>query len=281
MAQNIPFKHLLVLVRGAGDLGSGVVYRLYRAGFPVIVTELPTPLFVRRTVAYGAAVYDGVITVDGITARCVSLAEVAATLEQGEIPVVVSPDDTLIGALAPVAVIDTRMAKAPLDAKIGHAPLVVALGPGYEPGVHCHAVIETNRGHQLGRVYWNQQAEPDTGQPGAVGGVTGLRLLRAPASGTLVAHRQIGDMVQRGEVVAEVAGKPVTAQIDGIVRGMIHPSVEVWLGLKIGDIDPRAKREHCFTISEKALAVGGGVVEAVLSAAVIRQRLKESLALES
>ncbi len=281
MVQTVLFKDLPILVRGGGDLGSGVIYRLHQAGFPVIVTELPMPLFVRRTVAYGAAVYEGAITVDGITARHVSLPGVAATLEQGEIPVVVSPDATLISALAPVAVVDARMAKTPMDADIGHAPLVVALGPGYETGIHCHAVIETNRGHTLGRVYWNGHAEPDTGQPGAIGGVTALRVLRAPVSGALVAHKQIGDMVRRGELVAEVAGQPVMAQIDGIVRGMIHPSVEAWPGLKIGDIDPRASREHCFTISEKALAVGGGVVEAVLSAGVIRQRLKELLALEN
>ncbi|MBN2471171.1 MAG: EF2563 family selenium-dependent molybdenum hydroxylase system protein [Anaerolineae bacterium] len=275
------FSDLMILVRGAGDLGSGVIYRLHQAGFPVVAAELPQPLFVRRAVAYGAAVYNQTVVVDGITARLAATAEVNDVLARGEVPVVTVPGEDVIAALRPAVVVDARMAKASLDCDISHASLVIALGPGYEPGVHCHAVIETNRGHSLGRVLLNKQAQPDTGEPGSVGGVSSLRVLRAPAAGYLEVHKEIGDMVRCGELVAEVAGKAIEARIDGVVRGLIHPSVEVWPGLKIGDVDPRAERENCFTISEKSLAVGGGVVEAVLSADVIRQRLKDSCALET
>jgi xanthine dehydrogenase accessory factor len=267
------FNRLLVLVRGAGDLGSGVVYRLHQAGFPVVVTELSNPLFVRRTVAYGAAVYEGAVSVDGITARHVPLDAIQDTIQQGEIPVVVDPDGAAIAALKPDVLIDARMEKRPLDTRIDQAGLVIALGPGFEAGVHAHAVIETNRGHFLGRVYWQGNAEPDTGLPGRIAGKTRPRVLRAPSAGYVQPIKTIGDSVAAGDPIAEVGGSMVHTVIGGVVRGMIHHSVLVEEGAKIGDVDPRAERSHCFAISEKALAIGGGVVEAILSSEYVGQVL--------
>lgn len=268
------FDDVLVVVRGAGDLGSGVIYRLYQAGFRVVVTELAQPLFVRRSVSYGAAVYEGELTVDGVTARLTTDMRMLPGLHAaGVIPVLVDPTGNVLRTLAPAVVVDARMAKSPLDTEFGDAPLVVALGPGFETGVHCHAVVETNRGHNLGRVFWNGHAEPDTGQPGAVNGITGRRVLRAPEAGYVHGRKRIGDAVKQGEVVASVGEATIVAQFDGILRGLIHPSVYVEAGLKIGDVDPRAERRHCFTISDKALAVGGGVVEAVLCSEIVRQTL--------
>ncbi len=273
------FSAISVVVRGGGDLGSGVVYRLHRAGFPVIIAELAQPLFVRRPVCYGMAVYEDSVEVDGIVARRVTGPDEAAALVQtGVVPVLVAPDRAAFQALSPVVVVDARMAKRPLDTAIGDAPLVVALGPGFEAGIHCHAVVETNRGHFLGRVYWKGQAEPDTGVPGMVNGAAALRVLRTPASGHVLPQHAIGDRVSAGETVALVSGIPVVAQLGGVLRGLIHPSIWVTEGLKIGDIDPRAVVEHCFSISDKSLAVGGGVLEAILSSRVVRQRLADDRA---
>lgn len=274
MAVNPLFRRIRVLVRGGGDLGSGVVCRLVQAGFPVLVTELAQPLFVRRTVSYGSAVYEGSITIEGITAvRVESVSNVDHAISQGNIPVLVDPDGMATKDWTPAVVVDARMAKQPLDTTINQAVLVVALGPGFEVGVHCHAVVETNRGHFLGRVYWNGHAEADTGLPGSVGGVTAQRVLRAPVAGTVTPRKQIGDRVLKGEIVATVGGEPVQAAIDGVLRGIIHPAVEVSPGLKIGDVDPRADPSHCFSISEKSLAVGGGVLAAVLMSAEVRAQM--------
>ena len=268
------FERIPVLVRGGGDLGSGVIFRLRRAGFPVVVAELETPLCVRRAVAYGSAVLEGEITVDGLTARLAPGWEaVAAIVRRGDIPVVVDAQGEALPVLKPMVVVDARMAKRNLGTTTDDAPLVIALGPGFEAGKDCHAVIETNRGHFLGRVLWQGSAEPDTRVPGPINGLRSQRVLRAPGEGYVTARREIGDRVRQGEIVAEVGGHAVTAPIDGVVRGLIHPRVPVVAGMKIGDIDPRARRAHCFTISEKSLAVGGGVLEAVLSSAVVRQAI--------
>lgn len=268
------FKDILVAVRGGGDLASGVVYRLYQAGFSVVILELATPVFVRRAVAYGDAVYSGSTTVDGITARrTTQTADVQALLAQGIVPVVVDAEGALIQAMQPLVVVDARMAKQPLDTQLTDAPLVVALGPSFETGVHCHAVVETKRGHFLGRVYWNGQAAADTGQPGSVAGFTAQRVLRAPVAGHVQPHKTIGDVLAAGDMIAEVDGGAVLAPLAGILRGLVHPAAYMSSGAKIGDVDPRATREHCFTISDKALAVGGGVLEAVLVADVVRKAL--------
>ena len=265
------FSRALVLVRGGGDLGSGVIYRLHRAGFPVVVTERATPLLVRRTVSYGDAVYSGDVTIGGITARRAESAALAARLlAANAIPVLVDEDDSAIAALQPVIVVDARMQKVNLGTRLDDAPLVVALGPGFSAGLDCHVVIETNRGHDLGRVIEYGPAEADTGEPGAVGGKTHSRVLRAPTDGHVQPLAQIGDSIEAGQTIATVNGELIVAAFTGVLRGLIHERVPVLAGMKIGDLDPRAQREHCFTISDKSLAIGGGVLEAVLAAPQVR-----------
>jgi xanthine dehydrogenase accessory factor len=255
----------LVLIRGAGDLASGVAYRLAMAGLRVVMTDLAKPTMVRTTVSYGAAILHGAVVVEGIYARRATLAEVPDVLAEGIIPVLIDPEKEAIRTLKPDVVIDGRVAKAVLDTQITDAPLVVGLGPGFTAGVDCHAVVETNRGHWLGRVYWSGSAEPDTGIPGAVNGKTTERVLRAPADGLMQQVKVIGCMVRTGELLARIGDAPLLAPFDGVIRGLIDDDVFATQGMKIGDLDPRAAREHCFTISDKSLAIGGGVVEAVLS----------------
>lgn len=259
------FKNTLVLLKGAGDLGTGVAYRLHRAGFPVIVTELAQPLVVRRMVAFASAVYDGEIVLEGITARrAESFGEARRLLEDEIIPVLVDPETRAREFFQPPVLIDAVMAKRNTGTRIDDAPLVIALGPGFTPRVDCHAVIETNRGHNLGRVLWDRPAEANTVTPGEIGGKGGERVLRAPCDGRVKSIRKIGEGLIAGDVIAHVGKAAVHAPFDGILRGLMHDGIVVKAGMKIGDIDPRAKGEHCFTISDKALAIGGGVLEAVL-----------------
>ena len=263
----------LVAVKGAGDLATGVIHRLSRAGFAVIATELPEPTVVRRTVAYAEAVTRGEMTVEDVTARlATSLQDIQATLASGLVPIVVDPDGTVLRQMHPSVLIEATLSKYNSGVTMDDAPIVIALGPGYEAGKDVHAVIETNRGHNLGRVYLRGCAEPNTGVPGAIGGYTIERLLRAPFAGALYGVRQIGDLVQAGEMVAavrtnetsDIEATPVVAAISGILRGLIRDGLHVSNGMKVGDIDPRAAREHCFTISDKSRAIAGGVLEAIL-----------------
>jgi xanthine dehydrogenase accessory factor len=257
---------VLVLIRGAGDLASGVAARLHRSGFPVVMTELPQPLMVRRTVCFGEAVYTGEVVIEGISGRRVAdLAAVGTARAAGAIPILVDPAAANLAALAPQVLVDAIMAKHNTGTTPANAPLVIALGPGFTAGVDCHAVIETNRGHWLGRVIWDGPAEPDTGTPGEIAGRKNERVLRAPVDGVLIGHAAIGDQVVPGQVLASVDRQPVTGQLAGVLRGMLHPGIAVAAGTKIGDIDPRAEPTHCFTFSDKSLAVGGGVLEAILS----------------
>ncbi len=257
----------LILLRGGGDLATGVAYRLHKCGFPVIVTELPRPLVVRRRVSLATAVLEGEITVEDLRGvRVASAADAWALAMTGAIPVLPSPEWPPAGdARRPAALVDARMAKRNIDTAIDQAPLVIALGPGFVAGVDCHAVIETNRGHRLGRVIWRGPAEPNTGTPGIVGGKGRERVLRAPVAGVVAWRKEIGDRVREGELLGDVAGQTIAAPFDGIVRGLIAPGTAVPAALKIGDIDPRDDAGAPFTISEKALAIGGGVLEAVLS----------------
>lgn len=253
-----------VAVKGGGDLGTGVAYRLYQAGFAVVVLERARPLAIRRRVAFAQAVYEGAITVEGVTARWVTTPEEAlALLPRREVPVLVDEDGASLPRLRPAVLVDATLCKRDPTTRIGDAPFVVGLGPGFQVGVHAHAVVETQRGHYLGRVYWRGQALPDTGEPGEIAGQARLRVLRAPVAGRFQALRRIGDRVRAGEVVAEVAGHPIRAPFDGVLRGLLADGLTVPQGMKVGDVDPRGVVEHCFTISDKALAVGGGVLEAV------------------
>lgn len=259
------FQHLLVVVKGAGDLASGTIQRLHRAGFSVLATELPQPLALRRTVAFAEAVYTGAITIEGLTGvRVESSEEARAALARGQVPVLIDPQGTLWPTLKPVALVDATLVKRNTGTHLTDAQVVIALGPGFEAGVDAHSVVETNRGHNLGRVYLSGCAEANTGVPGEIGGATIKRLLRAPASGPLVPWHAIGDSVNMGETVATVADTPVTAAISGVLRGLVHEGLVVPKGMKIGDIDPRARREHCFSISDKSRAIAGGVLEALL-----------------
>jgi xanthine dehydrogenase accessory factor len=261
---------ILVLIRGAGDLASGVAARLHRCGFPVVMTELPQPLMVRRMVCFGEAVYQGEMAVEGIVARRVpDVTAARQALAERIIPILVDPLAAYRAELAPHVLVDGTMAKHNTGVACTRrfdAPLVIGLGPGFTAGSDCHAVIETQRGHWLGRVYWQGATLPDTGVPGESGGTaTATRVLRAPVAGLLAAQAEIGDLMALGQLVATVAGSEVRAGCAGVLRGLIRPGVHVTAGVKIGDIDPRGERAHCFTISDKSLAVGGGVLEAILT----------------
>ena len=261
-----------VLVRGGGDLASGVVFRLHKAGFPVVVTELEQPLLVRRAVSFGNAVYENVVTVEGVTARRTKgMVDIRTCWENDEVPVVVDADATIRHTVNPLILIDARMNKANDGTTMNDAPLVIALGPGYVAGVDCQVVIETMRGHTLGRVINKGSALPDTGIPGKIEGKTDSRVIRAPADGLVRAHASIGDVVVEGDHIATVDSQPVIAPFAGVVRGLVHPSLPVAKGMKIGDLDPRLKPEQCFTISDKSLAIGGGVLEAILNSTTFRQ----------
>jgi xanthine dehydrogenase accessory factor len=259
----IDFSDELVVVRGGGDLGSGVIWRLRRVGFPVLVLELERPLTVRRTVAFSAAVARDRIMIDGIEG--VRVNSVDAALEatrRGSVPVLVSPDIPPLPVPMSVLV-DARLAKKSLDTTIKQAPFVVGLGPGFVAGDDCDAVIETMRGHRLGRVIWDGPAAPNTGVPGEIGGASGDRVLRASVDGALLWSTNFGDPVEAGQILGTIDDMPVHAKIAGTVRGLIQPG-PVEIGLKIGDVDPRFDPNAIHQISDKALSIGGAVLEAVL-----------------
>ena len=264
---------MIVVVKGAGDLASGIALRLFRAGFVPVMTEIGAPTAVRRTVCFSEAVYNGRARVEDVTAvRVRTVEEMSACIARKEIALFVDEKAEIIRRIGPVAVVDAIMAKRNTGTRITDAQTVVGVGPGFIAGEDCHAVVETSRGHTLGRVIYEGGALPNTGIPGNIGGYTIERLLRANASGIFVARKNIGDVVRRGEVVAETvpeqgvdgAAVPIVAAIDGILRGLLPSGLSVPQGMKAGDIDPRCEKEHCFTVSDKALAVAGGVLEALM-----------------
>ncbi len=276
------FSNTLVVIKGAGDLASGIAVRLFRCGFPVIMTEIERPLAVRRTVSFAEAVFSGETTVESVPARCWTLAELGELAGQApaklrerarqQIPVVVDPDAKIVTAAKPDVVIDAIMAKRNLGTRISDAPIVIGLGPGFSAGCDCHAVIETNRGHSLGRAIWAGQAQADTGQPGELPsiGMKRSRVLRATTSGHVVGAPSIGRQVSDGDEIANIVDEwgalsPIVAPFDGILRGIIHAGVPVEPGMKIGDVDPRIESGNCHTVSDKSLAIAGGVLEALLT----------------
>jgi xanthine dehydrogenase accessory factor len=256
-------------MRGGGDLASGVALRLYRCGFQLVILELDKPLAVRRSVSFSEAVYDGEQNVEGVVSRLVSADQIQVTLEAGEIPVLVDPQANILRnqfltSPQSTIVIDARLLKTTpemLDVKVA---LHIGLGPGFTAGENCHAVIETQRGHTLGRVYWNGSARADSGQPDG----DPRRVLRAPQAGILTAHAQIGDHLEEGQLIAEIESKTgaekITSPLNGILRGLIRPGIEIPQGMKIGDVDPRDDPTLPTLVSEKALAIGGGALEALL-----------------
>jgi len=256
---------MLILVKGAGDLATGTAVRLYRAGFQVVMTDIAQPTAVRRTVAFSQCIYDGQTTVEGITTRkAENRDQVRDILAAGEIPVLVDPQAAILAQLPFMVVVDAILAKKNLGTTISDAPIVLALGPGFTTGTDCHGVIETKRGHDLGRLILEGSAIPNTGVPGDVGGYTKERIIRSPADGPFEPVAQIGQQVNLGDVVAKVNSIPVTAQLTGIVRGLLPAGIPVTAGMKSGDIDPRCEVRHCFTVSDKARAIGGGALEGIL-----------------
>ena len=257
----------LIIVRGGGDLATGTICKLRRCGFPVLVLEIAAPSAIRRTVSFCEAVYTGAQTVEGLTCvRADSLAQAQALLEQGALPLLIDPEGAAIGALRPMAVVDAILAKRNLGTRRDMAPITVGLGPGFTAGQDVDAVVETMRGHDLGRVLYEGQARPNTGVPGIIAGYGAERVIHSPAAGTLRAVRRIGDRVEQGEPLAFVGETPVPASLTGLLRGLIRDGYPVSRGLKIADIDPRVSEyENCFRVSDKARCIAGGVVEAVLA----------------
>jgi xanthine dehydrogenase accessory factor len=266
MESTIPLNSLRVLIRGAGEQASGVAYRLVRARLKVVMTEIAHPLCVRRGVSFCEAVVEGHKEVEGVTARRVATAdEVPVVWKEGVIPLLIDPAGSCRAIIRPHVIVDAILAKRNLGTHTGDAPLVIGLGPGFSAGEDVDVVIETNRGHDLGRAIYDGPAEPDTGVPGVIVGVGVERVLRAPRAGRFRPVKEIGATIEQGETVAWVEDQPVKAAISGVLRGLLRAGIVVEKGLKAGDVDPRGRRENCFTISDKARAIGGGVLEAILA----------------
>ena len=266
MTSKINMDKLVVLIRGAGDIASGVAHRLHQSHFKICMMEIPHPLAVRRGVAFSEAIYEGEKEVEGIRAKFISKPEeIESVWKKDDIPILVDSDGKKMRHfLKPDVLVDAVMAKQNLGTQVHDAPLVIGLGPGFTAGKDVHVVIETNRGLHLGKMILNGAAEPDTSIPGEVGGYTIERLLRTMKKGIFHPQKSIGDRVNKGSVVAVVDDFPIIAKISGVVRGLLREGAEVRKGMKVGDIDPRSKKESCFIISDKARAIGGGVLEAIL-----------------
>ncbi len=264
----------LVMIRGGGDLATGVAARLHRSGFAVVVTEIAHPLAVRRLVALAEAVYAGEVEIEDLRGRRVEGVDAARqALAEGIIPVLVDPEAQSSRELQPLAIVDARMLKHAQTAELDTAPLVIGLGPGFSAGDNCHAVVETKRGHTMGRVLWQGSAEPDTGIPGQVAGHATDRVLRAPAAGEVLGEAVLGSLVEKGDRIATAGGVALVAPFDGVLRGLLHDGLQVATGAKMGDLDPRGRTDFCFQISDKSLAIGGAVLEALLSKPGIRRAL--------
>jgi xanthine dehydrogenase accessory factor len=266
LTESISISKLSIGIKGAGEMASAIAWRLYMANIrKIFMMELPRPLAVRRGVCFCEAVYEGSQIVEGVEAiKADSAEDVQQIWTKGRIAVLVDPEWASRKTLRPDIVLDAIVAKKNLGTVRMEARLVIGLGPGFVAGNDVHMVIETNRGHNLGRIFTSGGAEADTGTPGAIGGHTAVRVLRAPLDGQFQASRTIGDSVKKGEVVGAVAGAEVRTGIDGVIRGLIRSDIEVTRGLKLGDIDPRGDKNYCYTISDKARAIAGSALEAVL-----------------
>ncbi len=256
---------MLVYVRGAGDIASGIALRLHRCGMQVVMADLAVPTSIRRTVCFSEAIRLGETRVEDVRGvLCADAAAARAAVAAGDVAVVVDPNAALAPELAPDVLVDAILAKKNLGTTRGMAPIVIGVGPGFTAQVDVDAAVETMRGHYLGRVYYQGSPIANTAIPGLIGGYAGERVLRAPADGVFEPCVKIGDEVHAGDVCGMVAGKPMVATIDGVVRGLLQEGVEVRRGLKSGDVDPRCCPDYIRTTSDKASAVGGGVLEAVL-----------------
>ena len=255
----------LVVVRGAGDIASGTIAKLHAAGFPVIALECEYPSAIRRKVAFSEAVYNGEVTVEGITACLAEKSEIAEALGAGRIPVVVDPECTILRDWKPKILVDAILAKRNMGTTRNMAAITIGLGPGFTAGEDVDAVIETMRGHNLGRIYYSGHAIPNTGKPGKIGDYDTERVIYAPVEGKVRHPRRIGEQINKGEQIAQIGGIPVCAEISGVLRGILPEGFPVTKGYKMADIDPRLEeKENCNTISDKARCIAGGVLEAVL-----------------
>ena len=265
--------NVIVLMRGAGDLASGVALRLHRSGFRVIMTELAQPVVVRRMVSFAEAIYRGEFEVEGVVAKhAEELSEVQDIFIAGKIPILVNPEGSIIDRLkentwdsSRFVLIDGRMIKQKPERGLDQANLVIGLGPGFIAGEDCHAIVETKRGHFLGRVIWQGSAQANTGVPEGVQNYSSERVLRAPTDGVMQGLAEIGEHISPGQIVAVVKDQPVKAPFRGVLRGLLHSGLTIKRGLKVGDLDPRDDPRYCWLVSDKSLAVGGGVLEAILS----------------
>ena len=260
----------LIIVRGGGDLATGTIYKLYKCGFPVLVLEVPSPSAIRRNVAFSEAVYEGIQMVEDVACYLAnSVTDAEKLLAERKLTMLVDPNGEAIARLKPLAVVDAILAKKNLGTNRSMAPITVALGPGFEAGSDVDAVVETQRGHNLGRVLWHGTAAPNTGIPGIIEGYGKERVIYSPASGILRNVCHITDTVTKGQTIAVIETQtekiPVTASLDGLLRGLIRDGYSVPEGFKIADIDPRIQEyNNCFTISDKSRCIAGGVVEAIL-----------------
>lgn len=265
---NLAVQGKRVIVRGAGEMASGVIRRLHLAGFQVLALEQAKPECIRRTVCFAEAVYEKEkkqIEVEGVTAVLIDrLDEAETVISAGHVPILIDPSASSAELFQPDILVDARMLKEATDSSFALAPGVIGLGPGFTAGKDCWALVETNRGFDLGRVIYQGSAEPNTGVPGKIGTIGVERVLRSPEGGKFVAQAQITDLVTADQIIGHVNMQPITATIDGCLRGLIRSESEVTAGQKIGDIDPRGEIDFCFKISEKANAIAGGVLEAAL-----------------
>ena len=259
-------EEMLVVIRGAGDIATGIALRLYRAGMQVVMCDLPQPTSIRRTVCFSEAIRLGETTIEGVRGVLCEDAEAARLAAQSAcVAVMADPKASCVLDLHPDVLVDAILAKRNLGTTRGMAPVVIGVGPGFTAQVDVDAAVETMRGHYLGRVYYTGSPLPNTAIPGLIGGYAGERVLRAPADGTFAPCVKIGDEVKAGTVCGTVAGQPMVATIDGVVRGLLQEGVPVTRGMKSGDVDPRCHPEYITMASDKALAVGGGVLEAILN----------------
>ena len=265
---------MLVLIRGAGDLATGIALRLFRSHLRVAMTDLPQPTAIRRTVCFSQAILYGSYQVEDVTAeRAETEDDVRRILSAGQIPVLADPRAACRAWLRPDVVVDAILAKKNLGTAITDAPLVIGVGPGFTAGEDCHCVIETMRGHTLGRVIRAGAAIPNTNIPGLIGGYAGERVLRAPKAGIFEQKLDIGTMVQAGDIAGVVDGEPMRCTIAGVLRGILPDGTPVHKGMKSGDVDPRGDGSACYTASDKAIAIGGGVLQAILEyTGVLKER---------
>jgi xanthine dehydrogenase accessory factor len=259
----------IIVVRGAGEMASGVINKLYKSGYNAIALEQSQPVCVRRLVCFANAIYEKQFEVEGVKSCFVNdIEEAIKTVEKKIIPVLVDTNFESIEFLNPFAVIDGRMLKKDINIAVTPSPIFIGLGPGFTVGKNCHAIVETNRGENMGKVILKGEAQKHTGIPAEVKNYTYERILRSPTDGKFITHNSIGDLVKANDVVGSVNNIEVIAQIDGVIRGLIHKSVVAKTGQKIGDIDPRGDKEICFKISDKANAIGDGVLEALINLSV-------------